>query len=426
MNPTRRDEEYDAPLPEGARAAWTAMEPPDGFADRVLAARAPRRSRGIVVAAVVSLAAGVALTVAGQQALAPSRVAAGRWDGETQRELALGLRGTATASPHAQLSWTVDARGVAHVMQPRGRVFYRVERGEAFDVETPAGTVSVLGTCFVVDVSEEAVMRREMLGAATGAALAAAVVVTVYEGRVALANSHGRVEAVPGQEARARADAAPRAADSRAGRVARERDALAEERDRLRAQLDEAEAQVRSVMLAGRDAKDPLLAENQKLREQLAQAREALSAERADVAEREGRALPFPKELPESYRQDGLQRAFMDALSAAGIRGDVRSIDCTEFPCVVYGEAHHAADRAEAEADFKRFEAELRKAYPDKVNSMHEGVWSRSHKTDDGKAEHVSHFAISVYPSDAVDEATRNEVRKRMRHRNERYMETLE
>src|SRR5262249_53158704 len=88
----------------------------------------------------------------------------------------------------------------------RGNVFYRVERGGPFVVATAAGSVTVLGTCFRVEVQE---MKKTWIAGATGAAVSAALLVTVYEGRVLLAKSHGSLELGAGEHGHAAAGAAP-------------------------------------------------------------------------------------------------------------------------------------------------------------------------------------------------------------------------
>ncbi len=183
--------------------AWEPDEPPRGFAERVVgraaaetAAGAPfepasprassprRRVRGVVVAAAVVLgaAAAVALTVRGEK----GRGENGRGDvtAETRREVALGDRAIAVLEPGARVAWDGD-----RVTQARGDVFYRVAPGKEFRVETPAGDAKVLGTCFRVKVREESspMNARDVKVGLSGAALGAAVLVGVYEGRVALA-----------------------------------------------------------------------------------------------------------------------------------------------------------------------------------------------------------------------------------------------
>lgn len=56
-------------------------------------------------------------------------------------------RGTAVLERGARVRWSGD-----QVVQESGEVFYRVERGGAFRVHTPAGDADVLGTCFRVAV----------------------------------------------------------------------------------------------------------------------------------------------------------------------------------------------------------------------------------------------------------------------------------
>jgi hypothetical protein len=195
MNDELNDEE------RAALAAYEAPVPPDGFAARVLEARAtpapaaapaPRRTGwivgGVVAAALVAAAAVVVVT----RDEAPAPVA-GAHVAEARVELALGRRGVAVAEVGAALSWQVASDGAARVEQSTGNVFYRVEPGGSFVVTTPAGDVRVTGTCFRVEVQMSPSSKKPALaGAAIGAALAAGVVVTVYEGGVIAAGRDGR------------------------------------------------------------------------------------------------------------------------------------------------------------------------------------------------------------------------------------------
>jgi hypothetical protein len=189
--------------------AWPAPEPPEGFADRVVAARRapePRRRRWWPAAAL----AAAALAAATALALWPGRATEHGTASVSERtELALGGRAIAVAEAGAALSWTVEGSGAARIEQARGDVFYRVERGGPFVVVTPAGDVSVKGTCFRVEVTEMRLDKQAYVGAAVGAAAMATVLVTVYEGRVLLANEHGRTEVRAGERASVGSDGIP-------------------------------------------------------------------------------------------------------------------------------------------------------------------------------------------------------------------------
>ncbi len=215
-------------------SAWDADEPPEGFAERVLAAArvgegagdAPghasghsppaleaetppgrvvdaqrtgsRRARGVVVALFATCAA-----AAGWIALAHRAPSHGLAVAEgARREVPLGGRAVAVLEPGAALSW----RG-AEVQQSKGNVFYRVEKGDGFRVHTAAGDVEVEGTCFRVDLSERessaAMQARDWKVGAVGALAAASMVVAVYEGRVAVSHAQERVLLRAGESATA-------------------------------------------------------------------------------------------------------------------------------------------------------------------------------------------------------------------------------
>jgi hypothetical protein len=77
-------------------------------------------------------------------------------------------------------------------------VFYRVERGGAFVIHTPAGDVRVTGTCLRVEVMPMKSRDQILLSGAVGAALAAGVVITVYEGHVVAETRNARTELAAG------------------------------------------------------------------------------------------------------------------------------------------------------------------------------------------------------------------------------------
>ncbi|MGH1341894.1 MAG: hypothetical protein ACRBN8_10105 [Nannocystales bacterium] len=195
---------------EGIEAAWPVPEPDVEFAAGVLAAhfsdaeagtrtdtRTPRRqwAWGGAVAAVL-LVLGLVWALHGGGTIED------QLDAHELETVALGDRATAVAQPGTKMKWSVDSDGTTRIDQRSGRVFYRVDHGERFDVVTPRGTVTVTGTCFEVDLEPPTMKTTNVRAGALGAALASALVVTVYEGGVVLANDHGSVDLAAGDSGR--------------------------------------------------------------------------------------------------------------------------------------------------------------------------------------------------------------------------------
>lgn len=207
---SQRDDDDDE-LPPEARAAlerWTPPGPPAGFADRVVAAgisvtdTAPgrpasgHRPRWPLIVAGGAAAAALAMFAWPASPLPAVTVATRAY---AEREtIPLGGRGVAVVEAGTELGWRRDGHGLA-VEQPAGDVFYRVDRadGAPFVVTTPAGDVRVTGTCFRVEVLP--MVPKSILGAAAGAAVATAAVVTVYEGKVLVASPSGKAEVRAGE-----------------------------------------------------------------------------------------------------------------------------------------------------------------------------------------------------------------------------------
>jgi len=192
--------------------AWTPLAPPADFTDRVLAARAAavptadaalgargRRRRWLVAAGAITATAAAALAVIVLRA--PHRAAAGTLLADRRITAALGDRGLAVAEASSELTWRVDDSGAADVIQRSGNVFYRVERGGPFVVHTPAGDVRVTGTCFRIEVDAMNNTHKLLLSGAAGAAIASAVLVTVYEGHVIAETRGARTELSAGAHA---------------------------------------------------------------------------------------------------------------------------------------------------------------------------------------------------------------------------------
>jgi len=215
-------------LPSEIAQAWEPETPPDGFAERVVEDWAARkteahpdrpRPRWITAAVAVAIAAALLLWL-GLRGDVATTGSAHPIERET---IALATRAVLVAEAGAQLQWHVADDGTARVQQDAGSVFYRVESGPSFDVVTPHGTITVHGTCFTVEVDAMFNDNKQLKSGLVGAALATAVVVTVYEGQVALADESGQVAVAAGQRAASGPGRTPTVVDE--GRANGERDA---------------------------------------------------------------------------------------------------------------------------------------------------------------------------------------------------------
>lgn len=311
---------------------------PAGFTERALARGRPARRVWPAVAAACALAASVAVALVWARDDVPM---AGALLAQARETRDLG-RATVVAEPGAALSWSVDGAGAARVRLDAGSAFFRVDRSDApFVVDTSAGRVVVLGTCFTVTVDpipQEPAMPNLAVssrlptvaaGAALGAALSAVVVVSVYEGRVSLENAHGHVSAGPGEEARARSDQPPSSALAPSNEVT----ALA----RSAAALARAEQALEASRAASGGDVRALLDENARLRQELAAQRAEVAVMQAEQVEDRGEALPFPDDLPARFTEPVLLKSFQQAFADVGMQGEVSHIDCTEYPCIVFG-----------------------------------------------------------------------------------------
>jgi hypothetical protein len=128
------------------------------------------------------------------------RADAGETRAAVRETVTLAGRGKAVLEAGAHVRWVVSASNAAVIHQSAGEVFYRVEKGGPFSVQTPAGEVRAVGTCFRVEVRMNG-KRQSLLAGASGAALAAAVVVSVYEGKVLLAGGKTSETLVAGERA---------------------------------------------------------------------------------------------------------------------------------------------------------------------------------------------------------------------------------
>jgi hypothetical protein len=200
--------------------AYEAPRAPADMADRVLARlRASVRprpvwSRWAIAAAAVVAAMAIAALLMLRGGAEPG------WSGhrvvDARASIAIGDRAVAVAEAGSEIAWTVRSDGAATVEQRSGDVFYRVTPGQAFVVAVPGARIRVLGTCFRVEVRDMRSRNKILAAGGIGAAVTAAVLVTVYEGRVLLGNEQGEVELAPGERGAADDGAPPVVAESAA------------------------------------------------------------------------------------------------------------------------------------------------------------------------------------------------------------------
>ncbi|HTV22463.1 MAG TPA: AgmX/PglI C-terminal domain-containing protein [Polyangiaceae bacterium] len=309
--------------------AWPAAEPSPGFSDRVLdrARRAPaapeasgssdagsprtsgprwRPARPLrwlaLSAAALALAAGAVVAFeATRPALDGDVIAA------EPRTVSLGERAVAELSSGAHVRWSGEGAQL-EVQQDRGEATYRVEPGGRFAVQTPYGSVSVLGTVFRVVVADpnqpggEPMKKRwGIVGA--GASLAALLFVSVERGNVRIATAEHALEVGAGEAASVGADGVPRReATAQAASGATGAAAVEAERQRNRRVADAVRRHAAKRREAARAAKPGAEA---------AVASETAAAEPAPppVMFRPQPQNPQPERTPEEQRQrDYIQR----------------------------------------------------------------------------------------------------------------------
>lgn len=355
---------------QALRAQLPELAPPSGFADRVMAGlpevkhrqpsplkapagRAPRPS-WLRRAAPAAVAAGVALAISPGVSLVS---ALGHRRGEV-----VAATMTAVAMPHASavvdvgatLRWEGDSATV-----DVGEVFINASD----DIVVHAGDAAIVvdddGAAFRLSVtsppapgsSMTAIAPSSLKGAAIGAAVGAAatfITLSVFEGTVTMKNASGSLMVPAGTEAVASSTSAPRPFD--AARAAADEAGA-------RRRLADLQASIRASEAASRGDLQAVVADNERLRAQLKRQDEELALLDVERREREGVAKPFPPDLPARFTQPELLAAFNTAIEGTGLKGGVTAVDCTEYPCIVWGEVEgdtrELMDKLKASPEFK-------------------------------------------------------------------------
>lgn len=418
---TGRDDEFEGNdvLPEGPDSfgdadldalyrAQPVARPPADFADRVVPRARWRRLRWVTAGtALAAAAAALALWIG------PGAPRTGAVDARDLTTAALVDRATAVADPGARIRWAM-VDDLLEVQQTRGRVFYRVDEGP-LSVRTPAGDVSVTGTCFSVEVSN---MSPTVKAAALGALVGVAATVVVYEGAVRVSSAHGELELGPGERGVTRSEAAPTRLDPRPAEPAiAGQPPQPPPRPVVEAVdpglVDELREQIRREVEAG--LRDGLT----EARDELRRVTRELEAERAMRAESEGAPMAFPADLPERFTEDTLRARFQQAMTQADIAGEMVSIDCSEYPCILYADLENS-EKGDHE---KLFETDALAPYTDDGKNV--SVWGRRTKGEDGVEQTSNFVGLAMMPKGELSRDERAALGKRLQFRNQQAFEAF-
>lgn len=403
------DERWDDDALDAAWRALPTREPPADFVDRVLAAHSapspPRRPRWVLLAAAAVLLLGVGGGVF--VALRDPDPPGGELSAEVRQTVTLGTFGRAVAEPGARLRWR-DAGDGLRVDQAAGAVFYRADRGP-LTVHTAAGVVTTDGGCLTVEIEP---MNRTLRGAALGAVLGAGLVVTVYEGEAALSGPEGEVVVPAGETGRAGVEGA---APTRAPRAPR----ATAPTPLPPLGADAAEPPTEAIAVAVEDARPTEAGPDEvaRLRARIEALEGELADERAMRLESEGEPIPMPPDLPAQFQKDALLANMQRAIDELGVDGEVTSVDCTEFPCIIYGDIDHTDEEV---FDKLRGTAAMQ-PYTDAASGV--SAWGHEQETPEGRQKRAF-FGVALYPRGEAPEA-RTAVGRRMRFRNQQAFEAM-
>jgi len=403
------EEEGDAQL----RDLLGDVAPPPGFIDVVVARRpVPLRRRLRPRQLAVGAAAGIAASIAASAAIAlvgpSSAPVVPRGQSTSSDRATLVVPGAiVVAEPGAVATWSGPA-----LRLERGQAFFRVgdegddddddddDDDESFTVDTAFGSIVADRGCFTVHVAEDSPMSIASIARPRGSAAVAAAgmvvsgvvsaaVVHVFEGSVRIDDGHGIVVVDAGHDG---VLAAPANAPTTSTKNSTAKPA--------------ARRPTSNPTPSSPDDAIALRAENERLRKLIATQDEELSlvANVLDDAEG-GKPRAFPANLPQRLTADALKDAFGTGFAEAGIDGVITSIDCSEYPCMVWGEFTFDGSKL----------SETMNATPSFSAYQGDGKWVRSWGIDDHGREA---FSITLAPPS--EEVERDELfDKRVRHRNE-------
>ena len=174
-------------------------------------------------------------------------------------------------------------------------------------------------------------------------------------------------------------------------------DSLLAERSQLAAKLADA------MRATGGDTR-ALLLTNQELQRQVKEVQTEL---RRVEARQDARFEPFPTDLPARFSEQALLSTFRQAWEEVGVTGEVGAIDCSEYPCIVFGEVgdDQEEDRLSSAPALAAFKGDAHSAFGTTVTDA------------DGKPRRMVAHTYTPNEGGAQDEAGRERIRERTHQR---------
>lgn len=156
--------------------------------------------------------------------------------------------------------------------------------------------------------------------------------------------------------------------------------------------------------------------ENARLRTQLAALQAQADGDRKVSELERGTPLAPPERLDRRFSQEALRTALAAAFVEAGLPNSVTSVDCTEYPCMIYGEGKGGPE------EFQRlFSTGAMGGYA--ADTHNAFGWS----TGDGTPERPRRdfLGLAIYPADDA-KARGPDLRRRLKYRSAQMAETFD
>jgi hypothetical protein len=179
----------------------------------------------------------------------------------------------------------------------------------------------------------------------------------------------------------------------------------------------ESQAALRNLAAAAAatDELERLRQENRRFQTEL-----TLLRSQAALATAATKPIPFPPTLDARYREEALRDVFNQALAEAGITGELTTVDCKEFPCLVHGRLTSQAGMDQANADLRKLYELAGRRYPGDNFYLSQTEW----KSPTGQEDALL-FSASFYDKELAEELRRL-IERRLRDRKNQYFDAAQ